>query len=202
MISDANEFKNKFPDSQKTFLLTKDEVVKAGFVINGTDTESLEFIQKEELGMLTTQINAGDIDMEDNYKIFVADYQMFEEPLNEGITFEGLDFDKELSDEVFDSEDPLTVIAKSANEENWKPVRDVLAEDLGSATQTKGALFAVLMLQGLSEGPTYIIENLKSDNLEVYPESPLFIALEVIPESLYDKIAGGEDNEMEVLAEG
>ncbi len=199
VVNDAKDFKENFPDGQKTFLLTKDENVEAGFVINGSDFDKVEFINKEDLDSLTLEVNANELDIGDNYKIFIADYDMFEEMLNQGVSYEDFEIDKELADEIFSSNDPLTVLAKNADPEDWQSVRESLSKEIGTGTRVKGALFAVMMIDGLSQGPKYVLENLKSGNLEVYPESPLFMALEIIPGSMYERIVSEEENEMEIL---
>lgn len=191
VVKDANEFKDRFPSEENIFLLVQNESLIAGFKVLGANSPYL--MTSEDLSSIASYVENNSFEELDAYKIFKIEIATFDDSLKEGVNYEGLGIDKSLAIEVFNSDDPLTVLAKAKDENNWLSIRSALEDDLTSPSEAKAALFAVLMVEKFASGPSFIFYGLKDGLISVYPETPLFIAIKIIPESVFDKIAGEEE---------
>ena len=63
-----------------------------------------------------------------------------------------------------------------------------MMEDYGDPTQFKGVLFGMLFgYIALEEGPGFLFEEFKNNNIVIYPETPAFILIRHIPQVVLDK---------------
>jgi len=194
VVSDANDFREKFPSQPSIYLLKDDEKIIAGFSgileENFTPSPALE-----------EQINSYQYDYEqknlnkilgENYKLFIMNKSAFdfvnevsagEKPLAKQEIFDLLDSSMPINDYL--SKQGIPDSQKS------KARQDLLAQmNIKDDTEFKGILFGLLYATAMSkEGPLFMFDQVRNENMIVYPETAMFKLLKQIPSSFIQNIA-------------
>jgi len=182
---DFREFSQN--DSRSAYYLSVgNESLLAGFSMN--NSHNVIFMEDKEVsakGSLYRQGNYSGI-LGTEYKIFIVDFeflsqtnlsvQLFEKSVDCGIILNCIKSDDaELKKCIY-------ALAGSSN-------REVLttSTDSTGAERARSMLFASVMSQLLLKKPYRVIEGINSGLIKVYPETPMFVAMKMVPAPLFRK---------------
>ncbi|MBI2141009.1 hypothetical protein HYU16_01150 [Candidatus Woesearchaeota archaeon] len=165
VVMDALDLKDKLPVSSNALLLTGTDgkSLIGGIVMKGQETEPVAASELERLNLLFGK-GAYEEMKAGNYKLII---------IKEGA--------------VTGSFDELPEVV---NVEGFSMKREALLEQLSiSSGREKAALLIALFSLKAQQDPLVVVSEYKKGNAIVYPETPVFKAIKVIPLSFFRKVA-------------
>ncbi len=192
---DVNDLKENFGTSEKLLVLENNgQVVSAFLIINFTGGENPKIISDSELASYNKYYIADDYEsiLGDKYMMF-----LFQEEFFDGVNEIKIGSDsipitkiKEIlaSSSAKDTMIDLLLEQKGMPKDN-ADLRNQIGESIESDAYVKGLLFAGLFQAKLSgENPAFILEEIKEDNLILYPEKLIFKIFKSVPSGIVNKI--------------
>jgi len=164
--TDYMDIQKNFNTQPKLFLLQEKDRALAGLrIVSFEDPETIETLTVEDLEIMSTHLANRDYEaiLGHNYKAFIFKLQ----PLikEQSINFQG----------------------QTLEQEN---IREILYSET-TPTDMKTRIFAGLFSKKMEEeGQLYLIKGVKSKDIRVYPETPLFKIAKYTPNSLLNKVVG------------
>jgi hypothetical protein len=212
VVKDALDLKENFMGKEKLMVLKENETVLAAFSfksISEKDNLSINALKNEKFKVIERAIKSDNFSglNENYYKVFVFDYSAFNNSLANGISFpiekKELSLDRDEIKSILDSNEPLSRIfpkLADANNINLQMLSDLQRADaintlmkkigISSEEQFKSSVFALMIADLVKErGTPEIISKLKNKEIFVYPNTIIFKALRLIPQSLLTKMS-------------
>lgn len=195
---DARDFAQNMQDSDYLFIVKSDGRLLGG-IRDVFSADGAKPLTEEEFSSYSESYSEGDYAaiLGSNYKIFMMDMKAFE-PLKEtGFAgFEG--FQKDIVIDALKSDKTSEFIVDKALDEASKNMtlskdqedylRESMLAKLGQESQLRATLMGILLQVYMEEkGKTFIIGGCRSGDIEVYPDSMLFITIRYLPEAVVDK---------------
>ncbi len=190
---DANQLRQEFPVSPKLFLysadneLSVDKGIITGIqgVFNGT---APRFLNEDEINLYRSFYKSNDYEsmLKGNFKIFIVQRKAFD-GLTGDITFFGKEVSKDFlldtiqSDESFD----ITIghIAEGRSESVKQLASEKLKEEIGGEAEVDSLIFSLVLQKALEqEGQSFIVNQYKKGNLEIYPETITLKLMKMLPD--------------------
>jgi hypothetical protein len=188
---DVSDFKTNFPIADKLILLREDDTLLAGFKGAFTEGEQPDYIK--DMSQYQDYYDKGDLDsiLEDNFKLFIIDINVFERIDSAYLGEEEIKRDFAVS--LIRSDTPFEDYAAYYIEKKGLPgaaaesIEQQLSKEIGSETEFKGAIFASLFSAATQQDALFLFTEYKNDNVLVYEETILFKTLKKIPLILIKK---------------
>ncbi|MBU1976161.1 MAG: hypothetical protein KKG59_07195 [Nanoarchaeota archaeon] len=194
VFQDADDFKAKFPNSPKKFLLVNDGIILAGMGSQGTTPPTV--LEAYDLGFLQEDYAKGRLDL-----MLVTDYKL--------IIFDMSNFDSvqeltlnEINITLNRSEIELALINNSAVEilsrKMYEPLEEDVKEQISfeqfkegmwgkmqSNEQIKVTLFAMMIqkVAGIDMMP-FLVTGMRKGTILIYPKTFMFKAIQYVPEGV------------------
>ena len=210
VYTDAAEFRKNIQEKPLTFILVEDDEMLAGTkILNMRDVDYLLF-SNSTISEYQEYFNNKNFEKirGDSYKLFVFNFSVLEN-YKKNFSYRKYNITHEEAMTFLKSDMPIDdavdYFAKAYNQENdvfKEGFKEELLDSFENDHKFKGALFSFFVADMLPTQTLYIVKNMKSKEITVYPETAMFKALNYIPESWVLKSAerGGE-NQSEVLEE-
>ncbi len=180
VYTDAMEFKQGWESSPKVFLLHDNSYLISGFKADPAKEETIESLNHETITTYKEFFSKNEYDkiLDENYKLFLIDYSAFKEVPNIELLNTKLSLAQ--TKDLLESATPTKDFALITTGQDLAMEIDSKQDDL-----FKSSLFAVLFATSVNkEGPLFIIQKVKSKEIQVYPETALFKSLRLIPFSV------------------
>ncbi|HLD86653.1 MAG TPA: hypothetical protein VJB12_01175 [Candidatus Nanoarchaeia archaeon] len=167
-------------------VLADDGNILSGFAI---EDEPI-FFTNEQLTALSSQYQKKEYKqmLGDRFKLFIVDAKMVEELGDAPINSLG-DSQEEETASI-----PASVALAALRSENpalvLTPYTGAQGIDGGDPSQIKGMLLGAIFTRHIIQSPANAAEQLKKDNLNVYPETAVFKILHYVPTGLIKNLAG------------
>jgi hypothetical protein len=191
IIKDMNDFKEEFPSAKKLFLLTDGEKLIAATSISEFDFGEDEMPQgfsDEELAALNADYDPDNLSgvIGDHYILFLYSQVFLEEGLPAEIPFseDQVYSKREFIDAIF-SDTPSDLLVAGFDDELTKATaRAMILSD--SSEEDLRALFMMVAFSHVSEerGVLYMIQQIKEEDLVIYPEYMVFGVVKKTPNFL------------------
>ena len=192
LFIDIKDFREKFPTNPSLFLLEKDSNIIAGFYGIFSEESEPNLVSEQELISYQTNFkdnNLGLILGQENYKLFIINSNAFEfdvMDINENISLEKQEVFSLLNSQNA-IEDFLDITMGNGAKEQKEEFME--NSEIKDNAEFKGILFAILFRDAQDiQGPLFIFNEYKKDNIMIYPETLLFKFIKKMPSFLQDKI--------------
>lgn len=209
IIQDARNFQDKFPSSKNTFLLEdNNNQLQAGFKGKiQSFRKTIEYVNEKELNNLQNDYeeviqsnNKTSLKnfKNDSFKVLVFKESAFKNMGEVELSNQRLTSNKLLQMIKADDTEREMVeyVIKNKNLSNNEETRSYVQENLrnqlevNSSQEMKGVLFSQLVGKA-TQDKKFLIKQLKTDNITVYPETTTFKIVDYIPLSLINQITRG-----------
>ena len=162
VVKDAMDFRDNFQDGSRLMLFSGDGKTKitAGTLIGAS--ESMKPLSRSDVEQLSTAFSKGDYAAMkgNNFKLLIIREDAIISSLPAKIEMEGQSVGREM----------------------------VLQQLLASSTEERASILAALFGFQLGSDPLAIASNYKKGNIVVYPETPVFRAVKILPEWLFREV--------------
>ena len=162
VVRDALDFRDNFQEGSKLMLFSGGDGAKisAGTLIGAN--ESMKPLSSSDVERMSAAFSKGDYAAMkgDNFKLLIIREDAIISSLPEKVDVEGQSVGREL----------------------------VLQQLLASDTEQRASILASLFGLQLGRNPLAIISNYKNGNLLIYPETPVFQAVKILPEWLFREV--------------
>jgi len=202
LLTDISELKDQFPKARKLILLN-DNGIRAGFETAIIDSETVvSFVSEPSLNELQQQFTEGNLDaMKGSYfKVIIIEASAFDNgnaiTLFDGISLTASQAVADIrADNTLDRAITKLITAKELP--NTPEVRTYVADNLkqsniSTSSDMRAVLFAQLFSSEIQDDPLFFINKLREDKLLMYPESITFKFAQYIPQSIIQRVLGGE----------
>ncbi|MBN2566843.1 hypothetical protein JXB02_02030 [Candidatus Woesearchaeota archaeon] len=202
IISDIIDMRDRFLTEPNLFLLRDDDGFVAGFSGSPLEQDEVVFPGGDELDRCWASYAAGDSRavLGSYYKLFVLDKDALLANVPEEIGLQGETFDRAFLERLLAAEDPIGLFLRERvfgetydefSPDQMAEARAGLEAQLGDAAELKGRLFGVLFGAAMAQaGPSFLFDGYKAGSIEVIPESPAFMLVRNIPDSILDTARG------------
>jgi len=197
IFADVKDFTGKIGNSNNLFLLEKNGAIVCGFAASLSEKGSEPTLLTMQD---TTQLTAKGYQnlSAEYYKTFVFNDKMFQD-LPSTVKIGNQSFDKETFVSLFDADDVFTAIIEAKAQQGEIPntpsakatARENMLKSASVQDQTalKGMLLAASMQNVMEQNKVYLFLAIKDGKLKVYPETPFFSAIKMLPRSTIEQIA-------------
>ena len=191
IVMDSIDLKNNFQTADKLVLLQDGNEFKAGLIIKTADSNPIS-LNQDQLDMMNENFKKGDSKamLGSSYKAFI----LKKEALSSEGTFsfeQGITFEKSFMMGLLDSPTALDDFAKEYSKKYPGISLDDIKKQLSFKTdlELKAAItsmfFGDMMQQG---GMIGLVNELKKGEISVYPETPIFKVLKIIPNFVFESV--------------
>lgn len=183
IFNDFKEFSKNAYDSVY-YLSRGNHSLIAGFSIN-PNTKQVAHVENDELKRLSVDYKNKNYSaiLRGHYKIFIVDAD-FLAGINKSVKLfeEQASFSDMISCTELEEDNELkSCISKFINKEEAELI---MKENM----EIRDILFEAVMSEVLSKYPYLMIEGISSHKIKVYPETPMFIAMKMVPTSLLRQV--------------
>ena len=179
---DAVELKDNLETKPKLMLLQDNEKIIAGFVATDFEEEA-EFLTINQITEYQNSFKKQDYKkmLGNNYKMFIIEIKAFDFD-DEELDFIGKKVSKNILYSVLKSNDPITLYKSKTNV-------DPALYGISDHVEFKAMVFAVLFSEEIEKKSTlFIFSEYKKKNIMVYPETPVFKFIKLIPTSFVNNM--------------
>lgn len=201
---DMADFRDKFEDSDKLFLLQDGEQqFIAGFSGQLMGGSTATFLDAGLLEKKQAEYDAKDTEafVGSHYKVFVLQPAIFEQ-ITMNIEFGDASFTPLEFQDIIGSDQPASSFAESYLTKLGMDSEDAdlksqfitsLPEQVEDDTSIRGLIFAKLFFAGNEVNSNFLIRAISSGNVEVFEETALFILFRYTPPFLLEQVAQFEE---------
>ena len=182
-------------------LLEDQEKLITGLQIAGLEEENITVFDDDKIESYQEDFASKNYDniLGDNYKIFIIKLDIFSGVGD--VRVEKTTFTEEEIFEILRTDDVMetlyqVMLSKISlgigldTEEGKAAMIEALAKQFGSSSEIKSLFAAFLFIDKLQEeGSLFLIEQIKNGNIIIYPETITFRVMNLIPLTLFDKVA-------------
>lgn len=193
LFVDISDFQDNFSSSTNLILLTSDNEVVTGFILDGQEPILLN--NMSHYADLYNRSRYAAL-LGEHYKVLFVEAQVFSDV--EKVQISKYLFDGEFVLETIRSENPMEMYAakiaelENADEDEVLEQIDALYTDAG---QFRSLLFAsVFSASQQSQDPLIMVQHIQSGDIEIYPETITFRVMRYIPPALLENFPRGEVN--------
>ena len=194
VMVDVKDFRENFSTQPSLFVLDNGKAAfTASFGEQGSVPTALDDAQLSELNK---NIENPKLIIGDNYKVFFISRNTFSDLSTITVGEDKISKNDILN--IIDSETPLDDYLATVAKDIPESMREQLKEQMKAQTgieedsQIKGILFAMMFSTASQErGQIFFVEELKSENIQVYKESILFKLVGLVPKFLISNLMGG-----------
>jgi len=188
ILSDANDFRTRFPGSTNLFLLEENNTMLSAISMNNTDSKPIDILDKQKLKSIEDDYNHNRMSSlsQGYYKVFLIKIEAFDDLSFTTITDKNINLDKAQVMLILQSSnarnDLLNIINKDNSAIEQSEADKMLKMD---DEQIKGYLFSYALTYFFDPKNTdsFLIE-LKNQRITVIPETPMFKAIRIVPNFL------------------
>lgn len=194
IFKDVNDFRNNYPTKPSIYVLEKDDELISGLQVLLGEEPKPEPINQEQLSNYQAAYdndNLAEI-KGDNYKLFIFKSTAFD-TINTIKVSEETELTREEMFSLLESETPASdyielVVGTTTQTENLR--KQMFANlEIQEETEYKGILFFTLFGSAVDQqGPLFIFDQYKKNNIIIYPETMMFKIIKSAPQSLIEKI--------------
>ncbi|MCX6710410.1 MAG: hypothetical protein NTV63_05695 [Candidatus Woesearchaeota archaeon] len=190
IYKDFQEFRERNGE-QILFLLKDGKAITSAFSTSSSSS-SMNFIGKEGLAMINRNITKRDYAsiLDSNYKIFTIGIDALERNLGNETMINEQTFSKDSIIEALKSDNSsMYYVLKMLEIGKVSPqlsrsFQENIAKNIGDSTSFKAVFFSTAVGEIMKNQPLFIVLESSSGGLSVYPETPLFSALRMVPSSM------------------
>ncbi len=162
VVKDAMDFRGNFQEGSKLVLFSGGDRAKitAGTLIGGN--AAMKPLSRSDVEGLSAAFDKGDYAamLGDNFKLLIISEDAIMSSLPEKVDVEGQSVSREL----------------------------VLQQLLASSAEERASILAALFSLQLGNDPLSIVSDYKKGSLVIYPETPVFQAVKILPEWLFREV--------------
>ncbi len=193
IYKDVLDIQQNFETGQKLFLLNHNNTYITGLKIVDMEELNLDAIlNQQEINNMVGKSNSEILG--NNYKLFIFNSKTFQDI--QSISFWEMEFTKQEIFSLLESPTPINnIITKIIEKENYpETMRQSLTQEFKSAleisdnSQMKGILFMLLLEEKTNQNEKMIFNELRDNNLTIYPETIIFKIIKVVPDPILKKI--------------
>lgn len=192
LFVDLNNYRENFLSSENVFFYEKNGEIITGYTVIGlSDAESFHALSENEIVYFNNLYKSEDFKTMrgDNFKLIIIKKDSFES-LTKPIVIANQEFTKEFIMELIEHPEPVELLVKSQFVDPEDEAIQEYKDTLGDKNRLKSELFYSLLLTSLDENNVkFIVSEFKQKNIKIYPVTPIFHAVKVIPEFVSQKIA-------------
>lgn len=190
LYRDIQDFKENFVIEEKLFLLGEEENYIAGFTMGSNEIGV--FLNNEMINNYESLTNKEILD--ENYKLLLFSEDSFENLKR--VYINDQEFKKIEFFEVIESDNSLVDASRlmDLDKEEFKFMFDV---DDDSATRS--LFFGIMVSEAIQQDSSFVIKNIKSKTINIYPETILFRLIKFIPDSIFNNVLKGIDIKEKVM---
>jgi hypothetical protein len=190
VYQDVQDFKENFNNEEKLFLLKNKNYV-AGIV--SSDPESnVVLLDNKDINQIR-QMSKRQI-LGDNYKILIFSEPAFNEV--NSITFNNKPLSEEEAFEIINSnntlKDAAEIITGDSSAEEEEVLEQLSQQGIKDESELRAILFTSLINSATNENKMFLINEIKSKAIEVYPKTAMFVAIKFVPDSVFSAINKGQ----------
>ncbi|GEM_PF-1566147 len=189
VFKDFQEFRQKSNETMLYLLEDQGEVV-AGFSSSWKEGDFV-LLKQPELSKISENISKMDYKSVLNgyYKIFMFDIQAIELNIKDSVELNGQNFSKDFVISLLKSDDASEFYAayvikeRKLPESKKKDLKAEISKNFGDNAGLKSVFFASALTSIMKENSLFMALESSAGRAHVYPETPLFKALRIIPSS-------------------
>ncbi|OIO63674.1 hypothetical protein COT48_01385 [Candidatus Woesearchaeota archaeon CG08_land_8_20_14_0_20_47_9] len=175
VILDAAELKKMLPTAKKTVLLDDEGRIVAGFHV----TSEPQLIGKEALDDLSRAFSEKRYDdmLGESYKLIVINSEVISELKEKEIAlYDDESFSTAFLRRLINADKPIELLAQETGQSP-----EQLYVVLGDDTNLKNMVFARLFVEHIMPDAPFFLSQLRKGGISIYPETPIFKAIRVVP---------------------
>ncbi len=190
---DVLDIQQNFESGQKLFLLEHQQVYVSALQIKDMqDLDTNAILTQQQIDSIVGK-SKKEI-LKNNYKLFIFNSKTFQDiPV---VSFWEMEFANSEIFSLLESSTPInSIVTKIIEKENYpETMRQSLTQEFKSTmsisddSQMKGILFMLLLEEKTKGNEKMIFEELRNNNLTIYPETIIFKIIKTIPDSFLEKI--------------
>lgn len=163
VVKDAIDFQHNFQSGSKLLLFSADNGTRitSGLLVKGNGSAPLS---EAEVGQLNAWLGSKDYAAMrgDNFKLVVLREEPILAAMPEGQVFDGSNMSREMA----------------------------LLQLRAAKVEQRAQLLSALFAMQFSGNPLVLVSGYKNGDVVVYPETPVFRAVRILPESLFSEVSG------------
>ncbi|PIU29790.1 hypothetical protein COT07_03925 [Candidatus Woesearchaeota archaeon CG07_land_8_20_14_0_80_44_23] len=181
VLRDFQDFTAHSADSQ--YYLRQGDNIVAGFT-QPNETGAFSLMGAAELNNATASFAKKDYPAlkGSHYKLFIVDYSKLKSGNagNVSVEFAGKNFSGEFAVGLLGSEEPKAYLFKLFS----KPEIALIDANFLDSSEMKSQFFMSYLSSAMKADPLFMIKGISSGSIKVYPETPMFFAIRIMPISL------------------
>jgi hypothetical protein len=202
VYTDAADFKSKIANESNTFLLIENDQVLSGVKVINIKTSDILLLNDATIKQYQDEYKKKNLELirGSSYKIFIFNISSLRN-LNETLVYGPYRIKSNDAVDLLKSPTPIdgAVLLFNNNTALNTVVKQQLLVEFKSDQEFKGALFSLFVAKLFPAKTLYIVERMKTKEIQVYPETAMFKALQMVPTSWVSNSLRGGSNQSEVL---